>query len=106
VSGLSALHSHPVVAQIYNVQEMNTDRIVALDRTKTVVLIPVGNLEEHGPYLPWYTDGYQAEYLARRLASAIAPRPGWSVLNFPPVRLGVGSAENFGGNYTSPAHTM
>jgi creatinine amidohydrolase len=102
VSGLSALQSHPVVAQIYNVQEMNTDQIVALDRAKTVVLIPVGNLEEHGPYLPSYTDGYQSEYLARRLASAIASRPGWSVLNFPPVPLGVASAQNIGGKLHFP----
>jgi creatinine amidohydrolase len=102
VSGLSAAHFHPAVAQIYNVREMNTDQIVALDRAKTVVLIPVGNLEEHGPYLPSDTDGYQSEYLARRLASAIASRPGWSVLNFPPVPLGVASAQNIGGKLHFP----
>jgi hypothetical protein len=47
--------------QIYHVKEMNTEQIRALDREKTVVLIPGGILEEHGPYLPSFTDGYMAE---------------------------------------------
>jgi hypothetical protein len=45
-------------AQIYHVQEMNTEQIKALEREKTVVLLPVGILEEHGPYLPSLSDGY------------------------------------------------
>jgi len=97
VCGPAALHSCPVVAQIHNVQEMSTDRIAALDRARTVVLIPGGILEEHGPYLPSYSDGYQSEYLARQLANAIASRPGWSVLMFPPVPLGVDGANGLGG---------
>jgi creatinine amidohydrolase/Fe(II)-dependent formamide hydrolase-like protein len=76
---------------------VSTAQIVALDRAKTVVLIPCDPLEEHGPYLPSYSDGYQSEYLAPRLASAIASRPGWSVLMFPPVPLGVGGANILGG---------
>lgn len=44
-------------AQIVRVADLNTAQIRALDRTKTVVLLPGGMLEEHGPYLPAYTDG-------------------------------------------------
>ena len=32
----------PAFAQIYHVQEMNTEQIKALDREKTVVFLPVG----------------------------------------------------------------
>ena len=46
--GLTAFIS-PAFAQIYHVKEMNTEQIKALDREKTVVLLPVGILEEHGP---------------------------------------------------------
>ena len=45
-----------VAAQILRIGEMNTQQIQALDLAKTVVLIPGGILEEHGPYLPSYTD--------------------------------------------------
>jgi hypothetical protein len=40
-----------VTAQILRIGEMNTQQIHALDLPKTVVLIPGGILEEHGPYL-------------------------------------------------------
>ena len=47
-----------VAAQVVRIAEMNTRQIRALNLQKTVVLIPGGILEEHGPYLPSYTDGY------------------------------------------------
>ena len=50
--------SQQVAAQILRIAEMNTRQIQALNLQKTVVLIPGGILEEHGPYLPSYTDGY------------------------------------------------
>jgi creatinine amidohydrolase/Fe(II)-dependent formamide hydrolase-like protein len=62
---------------------MNTRQIRSLDPQKTVVLIPGGILEEHGPYLPSYTDGYADEAYARELANAIVTRPGWTVVMFP-----------------------
>jgi len=39
-------------------------------------LIPGGILEEHGPYLPSYTDGYADDAYTRELAKAIVARPG------------------------------
>ena len=57
---------------------MNTRQIQALDRQHTVVVIPGGILEEHGPYLPAYTDGYAIEAYTRELAPAIVARPGWT----------------------------
>ena len=46
-------------AQIYRVAEMNAEQIRVLDRQSTVVIRPGGVLEEHGPHLPSYSDGYQ-----------------------------------------------
>jgi hypothetical protein len=57
--------------------------IRSLDLQKTVVLISGGILEEHGPYVPSYTDGYADEAYARELANAIVTRPGWTVVMFP-----------------------
>lgn len=45
-------------------------------------------MEEHGPYLPAFTDGYLSQRLAADLALAIAARPGWKALVFPQIPLG------------------
>src|SRR5262245_10658085 len=89
-------------AQIYHVKDMNTEQIKALDREKTVVLLPVGILEEHGPYLPSFSDGYMAERHAEDLANAIVERPGWKVVMFPLIPLGTGPANIQGQKYVFP----
>jgi creatinine amidohydrolase/Fe(II)-dependent formamide hydrolase-like protein len=89
-------------AQIYRVAELNTEQIRALDRQKTVVLLPGGVLEQHGPYLPSFTDGYMNEWWTQELAEEIAARPGWSVLVFPIIPLGDGGANEIGGKYVFP----
>ena len=84
----------PAFGQIYHVKDMNTEQIKALDREKTVVLLPDGILEEHGPYLPSFTDGYMAERRTEDLANAIVERPGWKVLIFPLIPLGTGPSQH------------
>lgn len=89
-------------AQIYHVKEMNTEQIKALDREKTVVLLPVGILEEHGPYLPSGSDVYITERRTTDLANALLERPGWKVLIFPLIPLGTGPANTVGRKYVFP----
>lgn len=55
----------PIAAQILNVAELNTMQIRSLDRARTVVILPGGILEQHGPYLPSFTDGYVNERMVR-----------------------------------------
>ena len=99
-------------AQIYHVEQMNTEQIKALDREKTVVLLPDGILEEHGPYLPSFSDGYSAKRRTEDLANAIVERPGWKVLIFPLIPLGsvpaniVGEKYVFPGSYTVRPSTL
>jgi creatinine amidohydrolase/Fe(II)-dependent formamide hydrolase-like protein len=100
---LLALLTLPVtnaVAQIYQVKEMNTEQIRALDREKTVVLLPGGILEQHGPYLPSFSDGYMSERLTQQLADAIVARSDWKVLIFPLIPLGNGGANIIGSKYS------
>jgi creatinine amidohydrolase/Fe(II)-dependent formamide hydrolase-like protein len=85
---------------IHRVAEMNTEQIRALDREKTVVVLPGGILEEHGPYLPSFADGYVSEHVSDALARAISTRPGWTVLLFPLIPLGVAPANEIGSRYT------
>ncbi len=89
-------------AQIYRVAEMNVEQIRALDKRKTLVILPGGMLEEHGPHLPSFTDGYSNEWLTQKLAGAIASRPGWTVLVFPIIPLGHAGGNEIGGKVVFP----
>ena len=89
-------------AQIHHVTKMNTEQIKALDRSRTVVLLPGGILEQHGPYLPSFSDGYINESLTQRLAEAIVARQGWKALIFPIIPLGVGGANEIGRKHVFP----
>ena len=99
---LVLLAIHAVSAQVYRVAEMNADQIRALDKQKTVVILTGGILEQHGPHLPSFTDGYSNEWTAQRLAENIAARPGWAVLVFPTIPLGHGGANEIGGKHVFP----
>jgi hypothetical protein len=96
------LFSITATAQTYRVADMNTEQICSLHKERTAVLIPGGIIEEHGPYLPSFSDGYGNEWLTQRLAEAIAARPGWIVLIFPTVPLGIGGANEIGRKYIFP----
>jgi len=96
------LGTPPASAQIRDLRELNTVDIKRLDLQKTAVIIPGGILEEHGPHLPSYTDGYANEYFARKVAETIAARPGWSVLMFPTIPLGAGGANQVGKHQAFP----
>ena len=89
-------------AQIHHVTKMNSEQIQALDRSRTVVLLPGGILEQHGPYLPSFSDGYINESVTQRLAEAIVARKGWKALIFPTIPLGVGGANEIGRKHVFP----
>ncbi|MGH9902556.1 MAG: creatininase family protein [Pyrinomonadaceae bacterium] len=99
---MTLLFSFTASAQIYRVAEMNAEQIRGLNREKTVVLIPGGILEEHGSYLPSFTDGYWNERVTEELAKAISDRPGWTVVIFPTIPLGNSGANDIGGKYSFP----
>ena len=102
LAGVMFLNPQVVAAQILKIGEMNTQQIQALDLPKTVVLIPGGILEEHGPYLPSYTDGYADDAYTRELAKAIVARPDWTVVLFPQIPLGNDPANTIGGKTVFP----
>lgn len=85
------------LAQVLSVSELSSRDLRELDRDRTVVMVPGGIFEQHGPYLPSFTDGYLNEWIARRTAEAIVAERGLTVLIFPTIPLGVGSPEDFGG---------
>jgi creatinine amidohydrolase/Fe(II)-dependent formamide hydrolase-like protein len=90
-------------AQVLRVADLNTREIRALDREKTVVFLQGGMLEEHGPYLPAFTDGYLSERLTTEVASGVvAAKPGWKALLFPPISIGASGYNEIGGKFNFP----
>src|ERR1035438_519570 len=79
---LVAVHA---AAQVLHVQDLNTRQIRELDRNRTAIILPGGILEEHGPYLPAFTDGYLSQRMSADVARAIAARPGWKAVVFPQI---------------------
>lgn len=90
-------------AQVLRVGDLNTRQIEALDRTKTVVLLQGGMLEEHGPYLPAFTDGILSARLAAALADGLSREmEGWTILLFPPISVGASGSNEIGGQFVFP----
>lgn len=70
-------------------EEMSTPALDALDRARTVVVLTVSPLEEHGPHLPVGVDAIAARHFAENIAERlVASRPGWTVLLAPTLHLG------------------
>jgi creatinine amidohydrolase len=90
-------------AEVLRLTELNTAQIRALDRSKTVVIMTGGMLEEHGPYLPAFTDGILSERLANDVVKTLAAKkPDWTVLLMPPINFGASGYNEIGGHYTFP----
>lgn len=90
-------------SQVMQVADLNTRQIRALDRSRTVIILQGGMLEEHGPYLPAFTDGVLSARLTTELAASIVKRrPGWTALVFPPISVGASGSNEIGRQFTFP----
>ncbi|PYO14721.1 MAG: creatininase, partial [Candidatus Rokuibacteriota bacterium] len=68
---------------------MSTPALDALDRARTVVVLTVSPLEEHGPHLPVGVDAIAARHFAEVLSERLTvTRPGWTALLAPTLPLG------------------
>ena len=82
---------------IHLLEETSTPALDALDRDRTVVILTVSPLEEHGPHLPVGVDAMTARHLAESIAGRlVADRPDWSVVLAPTLHLGSFTFETVG----------
>lgn len=81
--------------------DLTHPRVAALDRTRTIPVLPIGALEAHGPHLPLDTD----VRIARGwIAAAAARLPDHDLLELPPlVYTPAGFAAAFAGTVDLPA---
>ena len=74
---------------VYRLEEMSMPGLDALDRARTLVILTVSPLEEHGPHLPLGVDAFTARYFAELIADRlVTARSGWSVVLAPTLYLG------------------
>ena len=88
---------------VRRIVELNTEQIRALDRSTTVVFLTGGMLEEHGPYLPAFTDGFLSDRLTQQLVQLLdAQEPNWTALVFPQIPFGACGSNELGGKFVFP----
>ena len=84
-------------ARVYDIEEMTWPEIDALDRARTLFILSVGMLEQHGPHLPIGADTlavvHEADGVAQQVSRA---HPGWNVVILPPIPYGHSGANLLG----------
>ena len=74
---------------VLRLEELTAPAIDALDRARTLAIVSVSPLEQHGPHLPVGVDYLAARHFAEGIGERIAARrPGWTVLLTPTLPLG------------------
>ena len=90
-------------SRIYKLQELTWPQIDALDRQRTLFILPAGMIEEHGPHLPVGSDTiavtYEANAAAVRVSRALS---GWNVVMMPAINYGNTGANVLGNMSTHP----
>ena len=72
-------------------EELNYAQLDALPRDRTVFVLSLGPLEEHGPHLPLGVDVFVAEWMAKELMARIHEGfPEITIVKFPPIYVGSG----------------
>lgn len=86
-------------------QDLTTEEVASIDRTRAVALLPVAAIEQHGPHLPLGTDAMINEgVLARAMALAPADLP---LLVLPAIAIGKSNEhQDFAGTLTLSAETL
>ena len=81
--------------------ELSSKEAAQASKEGTVVIFPVGSIEEHGDHLPLCTDSIQPEYIAQEVAKKTG------CLIAPPIRYGICNAtRNFPGTITIQFDTL
>jgi creatinine amidohydrolase len=74
---------------VLRLEELTAPALDALDRSRTLAVVGVSPLEQHGPHLPVGVDYLAARHFAEAIAErVVARRPGWTVVLTPTLPLG------------------
>ncbi|KAA3615382.1 MAG: creatininase family protein [Calditrichaeota bacterium] len=78
--------------QLLRIENLSYPELDALDRSKTLFILSISPLEEHGPHMPLGVDLFISKYMSEQLQERIlAKHPEFTIVLFPPLFLGVGA---------------
>jgi len=101
--GTSPRGAVPPRSRLYRLEELTRPQIDALDRQRTLFILPVGMIEEHGPHLPVGADTFgvvfEANGASRRVSRAL---PDWNIVMMPTVNYGHSGANTLGDRLIDP----
>ena len=90
-------------SRVHRLEELAWPQIDALDRERTMFILPIGMLEEHGPHLPVGSDTFGVEYEAAAVSKKLsAALPRWRVVMMPTIHYGETGANVIGGDSVHP----
>ena len=80
---------------VLKVEEISGLKLDALDRESTLIVIPFGILEFHGPHLPYGTDFFENEAMTEKMIQTISKEdPKTDIVLYPTIPVGVFGIEN------------
>lgn len=101
--GLFPSGAQPPAARILELEELRFPQIDALDRERTMFILPIGMLEEHGPHLPIASDTFGVMFEADGVATRVSRQlPDWRLVMMPPIAYGETGANEIGGVLVHP----
>src|SRR5262245_22096207 len=87
----------PSGARINSLEELTWPDVDGLDRQRSLFILPVGMVEQHGPHLPVGSDTiavtYELNAAARRVSRTLSD---WNVVVMPAVNYGQSGANQLG----------
>jgi creatinine amidohydrolase len=84
-------------SRIYKLEELTWPQIDAFDRQRTLFILPVGMLEEHGPHLPIGADTIGVVYEANGTVTGVSRAlPDWNIVMMPSINYGQSGANQLG----------
>lgn len=78
------------MASFLDYESLNYEQLSSMNRQQTVVFIPCGPLEQHGPHLPLGMDGFSARYFSEQAIERLAQGKlkSWNFIIYPTLFLG------------------
>lgn len=88
---------------IFRIEALTATQIDAFDRNKTLFILPVGMLEQHGPHLPIGSDTYWVDYGVERISKRLSKaHRDWNIVLMPSINYGEGGANEIGNIQVHP----
>ena len=83
--------------RVYRLEELTWRQIEAFERQRTLFILPVGMIEQHGPHLPVGADSIAVMYEATEASTRVSRSlPDWNIVMMPAVNYGQSGANHLG----------